>query len=193
MPDSFALAHAAISWQPTATAAGSSPPGWQPTDTYQDSEELSKQLHPPSPQPCGVLPGIPRGVFPFPPLPLSQGTSATSVRGAIGGKNASMSNTQPSRHRCKPRDHPTIVIPRLQISDLTLYPFWFSSGLILSGCEQRQRQLRDRDGPNAMPTLTSEGSFMVAGQGHLVHATSLLPGLSWGQIWSYILAGKGRQ
>lgn len=34
---------------------------------------------------------------------------------------------------------------------------------------------------------------MVAGQGHLVHATSLLPGLSWGQTWSYILAGKGRQ
>lgn len=142
VPDSFALAHAAISWQPTATAAGSSPPRWQPTDTYKDSEELSKQLHPPSPQPCGVLPGIPRGVFPFPLPPPSQGTSATSVRGVIAGENDSMSNTQPSWHHCEPRDHPTIVIPRLQISDLTLYPFWFSSGLILSGCEQRQRQLR---------------------------------------------------
>lgn len=44
-----------------------------------------------------------------------------------------------------------MVIPRLQMSDLTLYPFWFSSGLILSGCGQRRRWLRSRDGPSALP------------------------------------------
>lgn len=45
-----------------------------------------------------------------------------------------------------------MVIPRLQMSDLTLYPFWFSSGLILSGCQQTQRWVRSREGPRALPT-----------------------------------------
>lgn len=44
-----------------------------------------------------------------------------------------------------------MVIPRLQMSDLTLYPFWFSSGLILSGCQQRQRWVRSRDAARALP------------------------------------------
>lgn len=37
----------------------------------------------------------------------------------------------------------TMVMPRLQMSDFTLYPFWLSSGFILSGWKgDRKRQLR---------------------------------------------------
>lgn len=150
MPDTLALAHAAISRQLAATAAGSSPPRWHPTNTSETSKELTKQLHPPSLPPCGVLPGTPRAEFPFPPRHLPR-EPVPLLSGGYGEEKESLRNTQPSWHHRKPAGHPTIVIPRLQISDLTLYPFWFSSGLILSGCEQRQRRLRNRDGPSAMP------------------------------------------
>lgn len=53
-----------------------------------------------------------------------------------------------------------MVMPRLQMSDLTLYPFWFSSGLILSGCQQTQRWVRSRNNPSALPTprVVSQGA-----------------------------------
>lgn len=35
-----------------------------------------------------------------------------------------------------------MVMPRLQMSDFTLYPFWLSSGFIRSGWK-RDRQLRN--------------------------------------------------
>ena len=156
---------------------------------------LTEKLRPPSPQPCSALP--------VPPQPYSHSHPATfpgnqchQCQRGCGEENESTSNAQPSWYRREPPGHPTIVIPRLQISDLTLYPFWFSSGLILSGCEQRQRQFRNSDGPMCSACTqgspTSDGSFMVAGQDHLAHATSLLPWLSQGQIWSHSLASKGR-
>lgn len=171
VPDAFALAHAAISRQPVATTAGLSPAGCHPRDSHRQSLrgvprvghpwrpvlprqhiKASKQLHLPSPRPHNVLTGtLWICCVPLPALTPSQGTSATSARGLRGGKRIHKPHPTPQPH-CQPPDCPTIVIPRLQISDLTLYPFWFSSGLILSGCEETQGQLRTRDGLSAMPT-----------------------------------------
>lgn len=48
------------------------------------------------------------------------GNQCHQCQRGYGEENESTSNTQPSRRRRKPPGHPTIVIPRLQISDLTL-------------------------------------------------------------------------
>lgn len=119
---------------------------------HANTSKPAKQLHLPSPRPHNVLTGtLWIRCVPLPALTPSQGTSATSARGLRGGKRIHKPHPTPQPH-CQPPDCPTIVIPRLQISDLTLYPFWFSSGLILSGCEETQGQLRTRDGLSAMPT-----------------------------------------
>ena len=97
-------------------------------------------------------PWYPQSCIPIPNPATFSENQCHQCQGGYGEENESTSNTEASWHCCEPPGHPTIVIPRLQISDLTLYPFWFSSGLILSGCEQRQRRLRNRDGPSAMPT-----------------------------------------
>lgn len=109
-PDALALAHAAISWQPTVTTAGLSPTEWHPTNMTKDSKELIRQLCPPSPQLCAVLFGTPGAVLPFPPCHLPMELVPPVSGGLQGGKGV----------RENPPGHPTIVIPRLQISDLTL-------------------------------------------------------------------------
>lgn len=37
----------------------------------------------------------------------------------------------------------TMVMPKLQMSDFTLYPFWLSSGFILSGCNRKLLEKAD--------------------------------------------------
>lgn len=167
VPDAFALAHAAISRQPVATTAGLSPAGCHPRDSHREPQGCPKggtslETCPATPthqsqqssSVCLLLDptmcSLVLCCVPLPALTPSQGTSATSARGLRGGKRIHKPHPTPQPH-CQPPDCPTIVIPRLQISDLTLYPFWFSSGLILSGCEETQGQLRTRDGLSAMP------------------------------------------
>lgn len=81
-----------------------------------------------------------RAVYPFPPYHIPR-ELLPSVSGSYGEENEYTKHSQASSTAATPRllyhcDPPTIVIPRLQISDLTLYPFWFNSGLILSGCKE---------------------------------------------------------